>query len=301
MNGTRFTTTHEITAAAAPERLFDLVADVQGAPRHAPSQMHAEILRHGPAGDVIKRWVFAGRGMRAWTFRRAVDRAALRIVFTHIDPAPPVRDQRGTWTFRATGDGGALVRVQHLIETVDAADEVPLRAGFDQQVPAQLAGYKAAGELGAALTRRYVTGEETAVVPGTVADVRARLLGTGLWAVHHPEATGVTVTDLGEDAALLEVAGAAARYFWLRPNDTDIVYKSLDPPEGLHAQTGRWRTTQLAPDRVEVVLRHTVTLPLAGGAGPDPRALREPIRAELRQLLAALGGSPAAATGGGRT
>ncbi|MEU5344192.1 MULTISPECIES: SRPBCC family protein [unclassified Streptomyces] len=297
MTRTRFTTTHEITAAAEPERLFDLVADPAGAPRHAPSQMHAELLEHGAGEDVIKRWVYAERGMRAWTFRRRVDRAALRVVFTHVDPVPPVLDQRGTWTFEATAGGGTLVRVQHVIVLSDAAAEAGLRAGFDQQVPAQLAGYKAVGELGADLARRYVTGEESALVAGTADDVRARLVGTGLWAVHHPEATGVTVTELGDDAALLEVTGAAARYFWLRPNDTDIVYKSLNPPEGLHAQTGRWRITQVAPDKVEVVLRHTVTLPLAG-AGPDPETLREPVRAELRRLLSALGGTPAPATGG---
>lgn len=288
MTVTTFTTTHEITVAAEPQRLFDLVADPQGAPRYSPAQMHAEVLEHGPDEDVLKRWVYGERGLRAWTFRRAADRTALRIDFTHVDPVAPVRHQRGTWTFRPTADGGTLVRVQHVIDLTDPAAEAPLRAGFDQQIPAQLAGYRTVAELGDALAERYVVGEESGVVAGTVDEVRARLLGAEVWAVHHPGATGVTLTDLGDGAALLDVDGAGARYFWLRPNDTDIVHKSLTPPPGVHAQTGRWRLTPVGADKVEVALRHTVTLPLAGG-GPDPATLREPVRAELRRLLAALG------------
>jgi len=253
-------TTHSITASAAPDVLLDLVADAEGAPRYAPSHMHAECT--GPG--IVRRWAYAGEQLRSWEFRRVVDRAGRTITFEHVAPAPPVLSQRGQWSFRPSG-GGTSVEVTHTIEPADPSAAAGLRAGLDRNVPAQLAMYKEVAEIRTGLAAHYVTRTETVTLPGTVEGVVDRLLEGDLGAAWYPRRASTEVTPLAPDVSLarLTVAGRPlARYFRLARPGEGVRYKRLDTREGVRCELGSWIVRPSVGGMVDVVLEHHVTLDL---------------------------------------
>ena len=303
MPSSSVTLTHETAVAAAPERLFDIVADTEGAPRYAPTQVHAEILSKEEGGeDLVRRWVYDGRSVRSWQVRRILDRAALRIVFTHVAaPGASPRGQRGEWSFTATDEGTTLVKVVHTLEAEDAEVLRGLSGNLDRNIPGQLGTYKFVGELGDNLARLYVSGSDSVVLPGTAADVFARLLLPEVWAALDPEPVRVSVRPLGDDTEFIGLAPAVdgltdensteTGYLRVLLSDREFAYKRLDLPPHMHAEIGRWTVQSAGPDKVQVTVGQSVTVnmnALASGVEEARAAAEVELRESLRRVLDAV-------------
>ena len=281
--------THRITVDAQPQRVFDLVADTAGAPRFAPSQVHAEVIDRNDTSDLVKRWVYDGRSVRSWLVRRVLRPEAQRIEFTHEAPQPPLAAQRGEWNFSSDGNGGTRLSVTHAVEAVEAGALDALAAGLNRNVPAQLRTYKYVAELGDDLERLSVRHVEQAVAAGSVDEVASRLSDPSVWAAIAPGPAVVEARPLTDDADLLsfgfgntDAPSVGADYVRVRLPEAGVAYKRLDRPAGVHAEVGSWRVAVHAPGTALVRVSGSVTL--------DVGALRDGLaqaRAEQQQAVAA--------------
>ncbi|KAB2390038.1 SRPBCC family protein [Actinomadura montaniterrae] len=247
---------HETTVAAAPDAVYELVADVVAAPRYFPPHLHAEILAVEGGRDLVERWVLDGGSVRSWRFHREADEAARRIVFEHAPPRPPLKRLRGEWTFEEKG-AGTFVRVRHTLEAPADAAAVAGRIGadLDEKVPMQL--------------------RHLAKLAAGIEGLRARTV----------DRTVEVRTDAPRPAvyaALLDGATSDERT-WARaclPEHT-LAYKSRKTPEDAHSLTGTYRLT----DGRVIASRAVV---LADGA--DLEAARARLADELDRELASLPG-----------
>jgi aromatase len=292
------TLTHEIAIAAPPPQVFEIVADTAGAPRFAPSQVHAEVQPASDgSSDLTRRWVYDGRSVRSWLTRRVLRRQDLHIEFTHEAPQPPLVAQRGEWDFADGAGGGTRVRVRHAIETVDAAALAAVSAGLNRNVPAQLATYKFVAELGPDRERLAVQHAETATVGGPVGEVVARLAGADVWAALADGPAVAQARPLTDDADLVSVtAGDAARpgsrtdYVRVRLPGTGIAYKRMVLPPGVHAEVGEWRVSAAAAGGTQVRASSWVTLDagLTTGLAAARAVQQAAVTGTVRRVLAAL-------------
>ncbi|MGW4940921.1 SRPBCC family protein [Actinoplanes sp. NPDC004185] len=248
---------HEITAPVGARVLFDLVGDVESAPRYFPTHLHAEILDTDGERDLVERWVIDDGKVRSWQFWRQRGDGPLRIVFEHHEPRPPLSRMRGDWTFLPQGDA-TLMRVSHSFELVsgDPADAKRMAEGLDRKIPHQLADLSRLGQSLGELRERTVTDTRTALVRGSRDDVYRRVL-----------------------AGETNDAGAWARAL-VPPRK--VVFKRLGTMPGVHSLTGDFVISETA-DGVRVTARQTVTT--APGAEPYS-AVR--LASELTSALAEL-------------
>ena len=302
------TLTHRMAVAAPPRQVFELVADTAGAPRFAPSQVHAEIQATDGASDLVKRWVYDGRSVRSWLVRRVLRPQDLHIEFTHEAPQPPLAAQRGEWNFVYRADGGTQVRVTHTVQTAGPAALEAVLSGLDRNVPAQLKTYKFAAELGEGLQQLSVQHTDSAAVSGTVDQVVARLSGSPVWAALAAGPAVVRVRQLSDDADQVSVAvidGGAGEasapprptgYVRVRLPGTGVAYKRVDLPAGVHAEVGSWRVTPDGPGSTRVQASSWVTLDAVLTAGPGLAEARAgqhaALAAALRRVLTTVAAEP---------
>ncbi|MFJ9008922.1 aromatase/cyclase [Streptomyces canus] len=262
--------THELTAAAPAQLLFDLVADVVEAPQYFATHLHAEIVRTESAErDLVARWVIDGGSPRGWRLWRVRDTENLLISFEHETPKPPLTAMRGEWRFERLPDGGTRMRVRHSFDLADgtepaAADKVARQ--LDDNVPRQLAGIARLAGSVEALRRETLTSVRTVRVQAPRDDVAAQALDT------LPE--------------------GGAHWVCVEPSEGRLVFKrhtELAPQ--LHASTGEFRFTE-EQGGTTVRLRRTVTL--AGPASEEEsRVARKQLDADVRDQLTELAGTAA--------
>ncbi|WP_026316074.1 aromatase/cyclase [Actinokineospora enzanensis] len=245
--------THELTVAAPAEDLFDLVADVERAPQWFPTHLHAEVI----SASVVERYVLDGDGVRSWQVSRELDRAALRIVFQHVTPKPPLTRMRGEWTFTTEG-AVTRVRVVHSLDVPadKAAILDKLLPDLDRNVPRQLAHLKQLGENLARLRRDTVEATATRAFEGPASTLFERALAST------------------EDTAL-----------WRRvslPERKIVVKRIADLDEGVESLTGEYRLTARPDGGVDLSIRRTATL----AEGADESAA-DKLRARLADDTAA--------------
>jgi ribosome-associated toxin RatA of RatAB toxin-antitoxin module len=280
--GRTVTVTHRTTMAAPLAQVYRLVADTEAAPRFFPPQLHSEILRSDGDADVVRRWVFAGGAVRAWNARRELDPVAGRIVFSHENPEPPVRSQRGEWRFSAAPGEGTLIELTHTVaaDVPEVAERIA--ADLDRTGPMQLAGYRKVAEWGSRRTELVVTAELSTVVGGTAADGYAALLADHTWSGYQP-GEPIAVTALAGGTELLAYGTSAPVRLIRIPLSPDrLVFKVLDLPEWLGGYLGTWTCVPIG-DRIEVRQQHVAVL--APAVLGEMRSARAELRERAVELL----------------
>ncbi|WP_312890540.1 SRPBCC family protein [Kutzneria kofuensis] len=160
----------DITVAAPPPLLYDLIARVDRAPQFFAPHLYASV-----SGDVVRRWVLAGDTVRSWTARRELDPDGLRITFEHLEPAP-LTAMAGEWTFEPTS-AGTVVRLAHTF----AGASAERTADVARNTTAQLDHVKRIAENFSSLSARTVHASGSVAVTGSLEDVQRRLVESG-WA-----------------------------------------------------------------------------------------------------------------------
>ena len=109
---------HDITVAAPPGRVYDLLADAAGWPALFPPTVHAEATPLGDGQERLRLWATANGGVKAWTSLRDLDPVTRRITFRQEVFTPPVAAMGGEWHVEETTGGHSRVRLTHTYSAV---------------------------------------------------------------------------------------------------------------------------------------------------------------------------------------
>ena len=94
---------HEHLIPGRPEEVFEMTRDVRRWAEYMPAVTAAAFLEQSAGGDLVEITAEANDQRHTWRSRRAVDRAALTIDFTRVDPVAPLASMQGRWEFVADG------------------------------------------------------------------------------------------------------------------------------------------------------------------------------------------------------
>ncbi|MBD0745904.1 aromatase/cyclase [Streptomyces sp. CBMA152] len=260
---------HTITAAAAPETVYELLADAVLWPVNFHPTIHVEKLDGDSRTERIRIWALAGDQTKTWTSRRELDPEALRITFRQEVSQPPVASMSGSWTLTALPDGGTKIALDHSYRAVDddPAGLAWIAEVTDRNSRAELANLKALAEQADADSARRLTFEDTIVVDGArVSDAYAFLYEASRWPDRLPH---VSRMDLQEDEPGVQVmemdtvTAAGDRHTTKSVRvcfaDERIVYKQTVLPPLLSAHTGEWRVVAV-DGGVAITSQHTVVI-----------------------------------------
>ncbi|MFF0000817.1 aromatase/cyclase [Streptomyces avermitilis] len=263
---------HTITAAAAPQTVYALLADAARWPVNFSPTIHVEQLERpeGKSGtERIRIWALAGDAVKAWTSRRELNPEGLRISFQQEVSRPPVKSMSGAWTLEALPDGGTEITLDHSYQAIDGDPAAPawIADVTDRNSRAELANLKSLAEQAATQLARQLTFEDTLVVEGgRVGDAYAFLYEASRWPGRLPH---VSRMDLVEDEPGVQVmemdsiTAAGDRHTTKSVRvcfaGERIVYKQTVVPPLLAAHTGEWRVVAV-DGGVAITSQHTVVI-----------------------------------------
>lgn len=259
---------HTITVAAAPETVYDLLADATAWPVNFHPTVHVEQLEEDGPDERIRIWAVAGDQVKSWTSRRRRDPEGLRIAFRQEVSQAPVAAMSGAWLLRGLAEGGTEVVLEH---SYRAVDDDPGQLAWIAQVTdrnsrTELANLKALAEQAADRSELVLTFEDTVVVEGAISDVYDFLYRARQWPDRLPHVARMDLTEDEPGVQIMEMDtitpdGAMHTTKSVRVcfADERIVYKQIVVPPLMTAHTGEWRVTAVA-DGVTVTSRHTVAI-----------------------------------------
>ncbi|MFH8571830.1 SRPBCC family protein [Streptomyces sp. NPDC017993] len=257
-----------ITVDAPADVVHRTLTDVLNWPLLYPWITHTEVVERHGIEDLSRFWAVRPGpegGLRIWQSRRRVHDAELRMEFEQEGTVGAIRRLGGEWLFLPEGDGRCRVESHHWF-TCDG-DPADTREELDRHGALQMRTLKEAVEERAAKARSVLRAERSAVVPGTLPEVYARLA----------RALGDTAPDAAESAefttaetARPDGSSSPARSVRITRAPHTLVLKHLDPaPEfALHRRVWRLRS---AADGVRVTAEQLAVV-RPDTLGDDPAA-----------------------------
>ncbi|MEU8551435.1 aromatase/cyclase [Streptomyces roseoverticillatus] len=287
-------TTHETGIDAPPATVYRIIAGARQWPQHFAPSIHVERedLEDG-AAERLRIWASANGEVKAWTSRRELDEAGLRITFRQEVSSPPVASMGGTWTVTEGPGGGSRLVLTHDFDAVDDAPEhvAWITEATDRNSKAELANIKELAENWERRDELVFSFEDSVVVEGSLEDAYGFLHEAALWPGRLPH---VVRLDLQEDVENIQLMsmdtlakdGSTHLTESVRvcfPEQRRIVYKQLVPPSLMAAHTGEW-TLRRTGAGVVVTSAHTVTVKESAvtrvlGPGATVASARDFIRA----------------------
>lgn len=264
------TARHTVTAAAAPETVYDLLAAAEYWPVAFTPTIHVEVLERTESAERLQIWALAGDTVKTWTSRRDLDRAGLRIGFAQEVPQAPIAAMSGAWVLARTPTGAAELVLEH---SYRAAGDDPEQLAWitrvtDQNSRAELANIKALAESAANRAEFVLSFEDTVEVAGSAADAYEFLYRAQQWPARLPHVSRMQLAEDRPGIQVMEmdtVTAAGDRHTTKSVricfDGERIVYKQTVLPPLLAAHTGQWRITP-APETggVAVSSQHTVVI-----------------------------------------
>ncbi|MFF8957370.1 aromatase/cyclase [Streptomyces sp. NPDC014894] len=310
---------HEITVAAPPERVYDLIADVRNWPSVFPPTVHVDHVSRGESQERIQIWATVNGTPRQWTSRRTLDRDALRVEFRQEVPSAPIAAMGGAWIVEPAAHGGCRVRLLHDYRA--AGDDPETLRWIDRAVDAnsgsELAALKHHAELTASAADLFLDFEDTVRIRGSAKDAYAFVAEAQHWADRLPHVASVS---LAEDSPGLQILGMETRTPDGSTHTTEsvrvcfphhtIVYKQTTLPPLMSLHTGRWRfeedgsgTTAVTSRHIAVIDPGNIARALGADAGiPEARRfLRDALGANSRATLSHAGAHAEARAAAART
>ncbi|TQM32776.1 aromatase [Nocardia bhagyanarayanae] len=269
---------HTKVVQAAPEVVYDLVADVTRWPVIFAPSVLVRHLHRGPDEERFRLWATVNGAVNKWTSRRVLDAEQRRIVFEQERSQAPIASMGGGWSFREVGSGATKVTLDHHFTVVDGADPEQVAAAVDRNSETELAALARIAELGHPVEEVVHTFEDTVTLRCSAAEVYDFVYHSDRWPEHVPHVSRIELTEDDDGVQLMEMDTVTAGGI---PHTTKSVrvcfpgeridYKQLLPPAMLFGHSGAWEFTD-GPDGAVVTARHTVAI--------NPDAAREILGAE---------------------
>jgi aromatase len=258
-------TEHQVTVAAAPDAVYDLVADVARWPVVFPPTVHAEQVERTGDEQRIRIWATANGEVKNWTSRRVLDRASRSITFRQERSVHPVETMSGEWRFEPDGPDKTVLRLLH---TYRAVNDDPrhldwIRRAVDGNSGAELGALAAAAQRDDELLLSF---EDTVSIDGSSVDAYTLICDAGAWPevlphvarVHCDEAVpGIQRLAMDTSTADGSVHTTTSIRICLPPER--IVYKQLQAPKLMSAHVGFWSFREHGGG-TEMMAGHTVVL-----------------------------------------
>ncbi|MEV4636614.1 aromatase/cyclase [Actinoplanes sp. NPDC049548] len=256
---------HEITIAAPPAAVYEIIRDVAAWPLHFAPTVHAERVFGDDRAERIRIWATANGEIKTWTSWRTLDPEAFRITFRQEVSQPPVASMGGAWQLSELPGGGTLVTLTHDFRAVgdDPGGIEWITAAVDRNSTQELAGLKATVENAGP---EAFTFEDSLYIDGGVADVYDFLYQAARWPDRLPHVARMRVTENTPNLQLMEMDtstrdGSVHTTTSVRvcfPPDR-IVYKQIATPALMTLHTGEWVLTPTGAG-VTATSRHTVRI-----------------------------------------
>ncbi|SNQ46497.1 Granaticin polyketide synthase bifunctional cyclase/dehydratase [Frankia canadensis] len=263
------TVEHEITVAAPPDHLYQLIADVENWPSLFAPTVHAEQLERGESHERIRLWATANGAAKTWTSRRELDPAARTVTFRQEVSQPPVGAMGGAWIIEPRPDGTSRVRLTHDYHaaTDDPADLAWIDTAVDRNSRAELAALRDTAELDQGAPDLLLTFDDALEIDGKAADVYDFINDAHLWGERLPHVARVSLVEETPGLQLLEMDTRTAdgsthtttSVRVCQPSER-IVYKQVRVPALMTLHTGRWLLEDLPGGGVRATSRHTVRI-----------------------------------------
>lgn len=264
---------HSRVVQAAPDVVYDLVADVTRWPVIFEPSVLVRHLHRGPDEERFRLWATVGGAVRNWTSRRVLDAGQRRIAFEQERSQAPIASMGGGWSFRELGAGTTKVVLDHHFTVVDGADAAQVAAAVDRNSVSELAALARIAELGHPVDEVVRTFEDTATLDCSASEAYDFVYHSERWPEQVPHVGRVELTEDADGVQLMEMDTVTAGGI---PHTTKSIrvcvpgeridYKQLVPPAILFGHSGAWEFAD-GPDGAVVTARHTVAI--------DPVAARE--------------------------
>jgi aromatase len=258
---------HQITVDAPAERVYELIADVEGWPNMFDPTVHAECVESDGETERIRIWATANGAVKTWTSRRRLDPGALSIGFRQERSQHPVGGMGGTWAIEPLTDGTCRVRLLHdyFAATDDPADIDWITKAVDRNSTKELRALKSTAETGG--SPAVLTFDDTVEVNGKAKDVYDFLNEAQRWTERLPHVARVRLEEETPGLQVLEMDtrtkdGSVHTTRSVRVCEPHhwIIYKQIVLPALLGLHTGRWLIEERSPERVSVTSEHTVRI-----------------------------------------
>ncbi len=257
---------HTISVAAAPDQVYELIADVTAWPAIFSPTVHVEHLERSEGEELFRIWALANASVTSWTSRRRLDPVRRVIEFQQQISRPPVASMGGTWLFHPRPDGGTDVELRHHFEPV--ADDPDARSwivrALDTNSAAELAGLRFAATAGAAEELRMCFADSL-VIDAPAEAVYRFIDEADRWPerLPHVDSLELTVDEAGVQRmsmSTLAPDGSQHTTTSVRVRLPDsIVYKQIELPALLTSHTGRWLFAE-QDGHTEITSEHTVSI-----------------------------------------
>ncbi|MGV9564715.1 SRPBCC family protein [Streptomyces sp. NPDC003480] len=219
----------EVDIDAPADAVYRALTGVADWPVLYPWIAHTEVLGQEGPDDEVKFWAVRPEGgLRVWTSRRTLDPEARRMVFVQRGSVGPIKELGGTWDFLPREDGGCRVESGHWFTT--DADPALTAGELDRHGALQMRTLKSQTESATALTTAVIRVSDSAPVPGSLAEVRGRLLAA---------------LPAGEGDAWFGETDAGPTV-QIAHGDDVLVQKRLSPPSPTELYRTRWRLAEEA-------------------------------------------------------
>ncbi len=269
---------HSKVVQAAPEVVYDLVADVTRWPVIFAPSVLVRHLHRGQDEERFRLWATVNGAVKNWTSRRVLDAEQRRIAFEQERSQAPIASMGGAWSFREVGPGTTKVTLDHHFTVVDGADPEQIAAAVDRNSETELAALARIAELGHPVEEVVHSFEDTVTLHCSAAEVYDFVYHSERWPEHVPHVSRIELTEDDDGVQLMEMDTVTAGGI---PHTTKSVrvcfpgeridYKQLLPPAMLFGHSGAWEFTE-GPDGAVVTARHTVAI--------NPDAAREILGAD---------------------
>lgn len=264
---------HSRVVQAAPDVVYDLVADVTRWPVIFEPSVLVRHLHRGPDEERFRLWATVGGAVRNWTSRRVLDAGQRRIAFEQERSQAPIASMGGGWSFRELGAGTTKVVLDHHFTVVEGADAAQVAAAVDRNSVSELAALARIAELGHPVDEVVRTFEDTVTLDCSASEAYDFVYHSERWPEQVPHVGRVELTEDADGVQLMEMDTVTAGGI---PHTTKSIrvcvpgeridYKQLVPPAILFGHSGAWEFAD-GPDGAVVTARHTVAI--------DPVAARE--------------------------
>lgn len=285
---------HQITVAAPPETVFQLIANVENWPQIFPPTIYVDYLERREKDERIRIWATANGEAKKWDSYRVLDPANLRIDFHQEVSTPPVAAMNGAWVIEPDPETGTRIRLLHDYRAIgdDPTNLKWIDDAVDRNSRSELAALKVNLERVHAAAELTFSFEDTVAIRGAAQDAYDLVNEANLWADRLPHVAKVRMAEETPGLQTLEMDTRAkdgsvhtTKSFRVTFPGRRIAYKQVTLPALMTLHTGYWSFTddgvEASASSQHTVVLNTENIPRILGEGASVADARSYVRTAL--------------------